>query len=45
VHHARLLAAGEIERSGERFDLAQVALGLEVGAATRPDNAAYLRET
>jgi hypothetical protein len=37
--------AGEIERGGERFDFSRVALGLEVGAATRPDNAAYLRET
>ena len=37
--------AGEIERRGECFDFAQIALGLEVGAATRPDNAAHLRET
>lgn len=36
--------AGEIERLGERFDSAQIELGLELGAATRPDNAAYLRE-
>jgi hypothetical protein len=37
--------ADEIERVGERFDFSRVALGLEVGASTRPDNAAYLRET
>jgi hypothetical protein len=37
--------AAEIERRGESFDFSQIALGLEVGAATRPDNAAYLRET
>jgi hypothetical protein len=36
--------ADEIERGDERFDFAQIALGVEVGAATRPDNAVYLRE-
>lgn len=36
--------ADEIERLGERFDPAQIELGLEIGAATRPDNATYLRE-
>lgn len=36
--------ADEIERLGARFDPAQIELGLEVGAATRPDNATYLRE-
>jgi hypothetical protein len=35
----------ERPRRGERFDLSQIALGLEAGAATRPDNAAYLRGT
>lgn len=34
-----------IERPRRHFDFSQIALGLEVGAATRPDNAAYLRET
>jgi hypothetical protein len=37
--------AAEIDRLGTRFDCSRVALALEVGAATRPDNAAYLRET
>lgn len=35
--------AARIGREGDRFDFAQLELGLEVGAATRPDNAAYLR--
>jgi hypothetical protein len=37
--------AQEIERQGDRFDFTRVELGLELGAATRPDNATYLRET
>lgn len=36
--------AEEIERLGEHFNLVQIELGLEIGAATRPDNAAHLRE-
>jgi len=35
----------EIERAAGHFDFSRVGLGLEVGAVTRPDNAAYLRET
>jgi hypothetical protein len=37
--------AAEIERANELFDFSHVELGLGVGAVTRPDNAAYLRET
>jgi hypothetical protein len=37
--------AEAISRSGERFDFSGIALGLEIGAVTRPDNATYLRET
>jgi hypothetical protein len=37
--------AAEIERAGKHFDFSRVALGLEVGAATRPDNATHLRDT
>jgi hypothetical protein len=37
--------AAEVERGGEKYDFASLALALEMGAFTRPDNAAYLRET
>ncbi|MCL6509616.1 MAG: hypothetical protein K6U78_02905 [Anaerolineae bacterium] len=36
--------AAEIERGGEQFNFASLALALEIGAVTRPDNATYLRE-
>lgn len=39
------LQAAEVERCGKHFDLDKLQLGLEVGVATRPDNALYLRET
>lgn len=38
------LQAAEVERCGQHFDPGQIELGLEVGVATRPDNALYLRE-
>jgi hypothetical protein len=37
--------AAEVERRSEQFDFASLALALQMGAITRPDNAAYLRET
>lgn len=37
--------ADEVERSGQQFERSRIELGLEVGAATRPDNAIYLRES
>jgi hypothetical protein len=38
------LQAAEVEHCGQHFDVAKIELGLEVGVATRPDNALYLRE-